>query len=138
MTHRTIIDTGPLVALLNRKEAHHQWVKTTLFETPPPLVTCEAVVAEAAFLLRDIDKGGRALMTLLARQALHLHFRLSEEHEQVAKLMAKYADVPMSLADACLVRMSEIIPRATVLTFDSDFRVYRRSGRQVVPVVMPG
>jgi predicted nucleic acid-binding protein len=76
-------------------------------------------------------------MALLARQAVRIAFRLDEEHEQVARLMAKYADVPMSLADACLVRMSESNPRARILTLDSDFRVYRRSNRQVVPVVMP-
>ncbi|HEX4403689.1 MAG TPA: pilus assembly protein, partial [Polyangia bacterium] len=81
--------------------------------------------------------GGSPLMALLARQAVRIAFRLDEEHEQVARLMAKYADVPMSLADACLVRMSESNPRARVLTLDSDFRVYRRSNRQVVPVVMP-
>jgi predicted nucleic acid-binding protein len=132
-----IVDTGPLVALLNGRENHHGWVMAALEEIGPPLLTCEAVIAEAAFLLRRPDPGGRALMALLDRQAVRVTFRLDDEHEQVARLMAKYADVPMSLADACLVRMSELVPRATVLTFDADFRVYRRAGRQVVPVKMP-
>ena len=135
----TLIDTGPLVALLNNKEDNHQWVKAQLRDVEPPLLTCEAVLTETAFLLRrtDTDVGGRTLMALLARQAVRIAFRLDEEHEQVARLMAKYADVPMSLADACLVRMSESHPRARVLTLDSDFRVYRRANRQVVPVAMP-
>jgi predicted nucleic acid-binding protein len=137
VTGRTIIDTGPLVALLNRREGHHAWVKTTLRNLQPPLLTCEAVLAEAAFLLRRQDLGGRALMGLLERHAVAVAFRLDEEHEAVARLMAKYADVPMSLADACLVRMTELVPQVRVLTFDTDFRVYRRAGRQVVPVTMP-
>jgi len=132
-----IVDTGPLVALLNRREQHHEWVKAALRDVRPPLLTCEAVIAEASYLLRRLDVGARALMALLARQAVKISFRLDEEHEAVARLMTKYADVPMSLADACLVRMSENLTRARVMTFDADFRVFRRVGRQVVPVTMP-
>ena len=131
-----IVDTGPLVALLNKRESHHEWVKARLRDTAAPLLTCEAVIAEAAFLLRRID-GGPALMALLSRRAVRIAFRLEDEHEQVARLMAKYDDLPMSLADACLVRMAEAHPRARVLTFDDDFRVYRKASRQVVPVTMP-
>jgi predicted nucleic acid-binding protein len=76
-------------------------------------------------------------MALLTRQALRISFRLDVEHEAVARLMAKYADVPMSLADACLVRMSELTMRSRVMTLDGDFRVYRRAGRTVIPVTMP-
>jgi predicted nucleic acid-binding protein len=132
-----IVDTGPLVALLNRRERHHAWVELLLRDQAPPLLTCEAVLAEAAFLLRRIDPGARALMTLLERGAVRLAFRLDEHHEQVARLMTKYASVPMSLADACLVRMTETSSRVTVMTFDADFHVYRRNGRQVVPTTMP-
>jgi predicted nucleic acid-binding protein len=132
-----IVDTGPLVALLNRREEHHEWVKATLRDIRPPLLTCEAVIAEATYLLRRLDPGARALMALLERQAVKVAFRLDDEHEPVGRLMAKYTDVPMSLADACLVRMSENVARARVMTFDGDFSVYRRAGRQVVPVMMP-
>ncbi len=76
-------------------------------------------------------------MALLERQAVKIAFRLDEEHESVGRLMAKYADVPMSLADACLVRMSESLARPKIMTLDGDFRVYRRAGRHVVPVMMP-
>lgn len=137
MEPATILDTGPLVALLNRREKNHEWVKARLREVRAPLLTCEPVMTEAAFLLRRIDGASRALMALLARSALRIAFRLEEEHEHVALMMAKYADVPMSLADACLVRMSETIRAARIMTFDADFRVYRRSSRQVVPVTMP-
>jgi predicted nucleic acid-binding protein len=132
-----LIDTGPLVALLNRRERHHPWVVNRLQSLAPPLLTCEAVLAEAAHLLRTLDPGAQALMALLDRNAVALGFQLNPQRESVAHLMAKYADVPMSLADACLVRMTELHPRARVLTFDGDFRVYRRHGRQVVPTVMP-
>jgi uncharacterized protein len=133
----TLLDTGPLVALLNGRERHHGWVKAQLGEVRPPLLTCEAVLAEAAYLLRRADPGAAAIVALLERGAVRLAFHLGANQEPVARLMARYVDVPMSLADACLVRMSELHPRATVLTFDEDFRVYRRNGRQVVPVMAP-
>jgi predicted nucleic acid-binding protein len=133
----TLIDTGPLVALLNSHEAAHAWVTGRLGEIEAPVLTCEAVLAEASYLLRKIDRGGAALMGLLAREAVRLAFRLDEHHGPVSHLMARYANVPMSLADACLVRMSEIYESSVVLTLDRDFRVYRRHGRQVVPTSMP-
>ncbi len=133
----TLIDTGPLVALLNGREAHHAWVKDRLGEIEAPLLTCEAVYAEAAYLLQAVDRGGRALMALLDRGAVRLAFHLDEHREVVSRLMARYANVPMSLADACLVRMSELSDRGVVLTFDSDFGVYRKHGRQVIPTSMP-
>jgi predicted nucleic acid-binding protein len=133
----TLLDTGPLVALLNRRERHHGWVKAQLADIRPPLLTCAAVLAEAAYLLRRLDPGAAAVMALLERRAVRLAFHLESHQEPVARLMARYADTPMSLADACLVRMSELHPRSTVLTFDDDFRVYRRNGRQVIPVLAP-
>lgn len=77
-------------------------------------------------------------MELLRRHVVEAAFRLEDHVEAVARLMRKYASVPMSLADACLVRMAELSPESTILTLDHDFRVYRKSGRQVVPVIMPG
>jgi|SRR5450432_131881 len=132
-----LVAAGPLVALLNRSERQHDWVKARLGELAPPLLTCEAVLAEAAYLLRRIDPGARALMALLERRAIRLAFQLHEHQDPVARLMAKYADVQMSLADACLVRMAELHSRARVLTLDQDFSVYRRNGRQVVPTLAP-
>jgi len=132
-----IVDTGPLVALLDAREPHHAWARETLRNLQTPLQTCEAVLSEACFLLKDVKGGRNAVLSLVSRGMLVLNFQLGAELEAVRKLMQKYANVPMALADACLVRMAEMTPRAAVVTVDSDFSVYRRNGRQAIPVVMP-
>ena len=132
-----MVDTGPLVALLNARDTHHAWARATLDEIPPPLLTCEPVLAEASYLLRKIDRGAQAVLDLVARGVVQVAFRVDAELLALRTLITKYASVPMSLADACLVRMSELDPTTVVLTLDTDFRVYRRSGRLVVPVIMP-
>ena len=104
-------------------------------EFAPPWRTCEAVLAEAFFLLPR--NGVPALAALLHRRALLAPFDFAREQDSVLTLMQKYADVPMSLADACLIRMTETQPDPVVLTTDSDFRIYRRHSRQVVPCAMP-
>lgn len=132
-----IVDTGPLVAFLNRRDDFHGWVCETLGTIEAPLVTCEAVISEACFLLRSTKGGADAILDLVARGIVQVPFRLAAELPSIRKLMARYANVPMSLADACLVRMTELDTRAAVLTLDSDFRVYRRNRRNVVPTIMP-
>ncbi len=92
---------------------------------------------EAAHLVRRLPGGREAVMELLATEVVAIAFRLDAELLALRTLVARYASVPMSIADACLVRMSELDPKASVLTTDSDFRVYRRAGRQVIPVIMP-
>lgn len=134
---RVIVDTGPLVALLSARDAHHQWARDTLGGIAPPLSTCEAVVSETCFLVRHLKGGADAVLALVSRGVVTLDFSLTSELEPVRKLMTKYATVPMSLADACLVRMTELAPRSAILTLDKDFRVYRRSGRHVVPLIAP-
>lgn len=134
---RFIVDTGPLVALLDARDQHHRWARTTLDEMEPPLLTCEPVLAEASHLVRKLAGGPQAVLGLVARGIVTVPFRVDDEAEILASLLTKYASVPMSLADACLVRMIELDPNATILTFDSDFRVYRHSRRLVVPVLMP-
>ncbi len=134
---RAIVDTGPLVAFLNTRDPHHRWAQETFSSLRLPLVTCEAVLTEACFLVRQAKGGQNGVLGLVSRGIVALDFRLSPEFDAVRKLMTKYASVPMSLADACLVRMTELDARATLLTLDDDFRVYRRNGRQVVPVIMP-
>ncbi|HTM44650.1 MAG TPA: PIN domain-containing protein [Polyangiaceae bacterium] len=133
-----LIDTGPLVASIVRRDQHHGWVRDVLDTVEPPLLTCEAVISEACFLLRDFPNGQAAVLSLLSRGIVRCNFRLHSEIDGVRALMHKFADVPMSLADACLVRMSELEANSTVLTFDSDFRIYRRNKRQLVPTIMPG
>jgi len=131
------VDTGPLVALLNARERNHRWAREMFEAATPPLATCEAVITEACYLLREMKGGPQAVFGLLERGVLGIPFRLAENQDAVQALMARYANVPMSLADACLVRMTELDPKATVLTLDGDFRVYRRHARQVIPVLMP-
>lgn len=138
MTPRQILlDTGPLVAFLNRRDRYHRWATTQLAELAPPLFTCEAVLSEACFLLRQVRGGGEAVLELLRRGLVQVPFRLDENLGSVAKLLGRYANVPISLADACLVRMAEQQPDSGVLTLDRDFRVYRRDGRYVIPTTMP-
>jgi len=132
-----IVDTGPLVALLNRRERHHAWAAKTMDTIEPPIFTCDAVLSEACFLLQDMDGGPDAVMALVARGIVKSDFRVMTEVEAVRTLMRKFATVPMSLADACVVRMTELDQKSIVLTLDSDFRVYRRNKRQIVPTLMP-
>jgi predicted nucleic acid-binding protein len=132
-----ILDTGPLVALLNRRDRYHTWAVAQWNQFSPPLITCEAVLSEACFLLRHRPNGVDAVMELLQRQAVAIAFRLEDHSEPVARLLKKYRSMPMSLADACLVRMSEQESKRVVFTLDSDFTLYRRNSRQVIPTVMP-
>lgn len=137
MTRGVIVDTGPLVAFLNTRDTWHEWAVAQLAAIEPPIETCEAVVSEAAFLLRGDPRGGDALLELIERNLVVCSFHLDDALEHVRRLMKRYQDVPMSLADACLVRMTEERRASKVLTLDSDFRRYRRLGRQVIPLISP-
>jgi predicted nucleic acid-binding protein len=137
MNARLMIDTGPLVALLNARDAYHAWTIDQLKQAEPPLITCEAVLSETFFLLRSAHGGVEQLAAFLRSGEVVSRFSLDAELRPVCALLAKYADVPMSLADACLVRMSELNADFHVLTLDSDFRQYRRHGKQMIPSVMP-
>ena len=132
-----VIDTGPLVALLNRRDRHHVWVREVLDTVEPPVFSCEAVISEACFLLSRIAGGQDALFDLLANDVILIDFNMSAETAAIRNLMRKFATVPMALADACLVRMSELEPKSAILTLDNDFRIYRRNRRQVIPTIMP-
>jgi predicted nucleic acid-binding protein len=132
-----ILDTGPLVAFLNRRDRFHAWATSALADIAPPLITCEAVLSEACFLLRDLRGGSQAVLELVSSGLITVGMHLDEHAAAVRRLMVRYASVPMSLADACLVRLAETAGDVRVLTLDRDFRVYRRHGRQVVPAIMP-
>ncbi len=137
MRTQVLLDTGPLVAFLNRRDQHHPWAASQWREIAPPLLTSEAVLSEAVFLIEQAGGRSDTVLDLVARQVVHPIFSLNDHVEEVRKLMRKYLEVPMSLADACLVRMSEVYSRGTVFTLDSDFRVYRRNGRQSIPLLTP-
>ncbi len=135
MAGSVLTDAGFLVALLSRRDSNHRWAVSQAGLFPLPWQTCEAALSEAFHLLGA--RGRPALSTLLSRQALAVAFDLGADLDSVLKMMKKYGDVPASLADACLVRMTEVHADPIVLTTDADFRLYRRHGRQAVPCAMP-
>jgi predicted nucleic acid-binding protein len=134
MASSVLVDTGFLVALLSRRDANHRWASEQATRHPPPWLTCESVLSEALHLLGA--RGGVPLAELLRRGALGVSFELVAELEATLKLLLKYRELPMSLADACLVRMSEQLSDPILLTTDADFRIYRRHSRQVVPCAL--
>jgi uncharacterized protein len=135
MAGNVLVDAGFLVALLSRRDAHQRWAAAQASQFPPPWSTCEAVLSEAFHLLGS--RGVPPLSALLRRRAVVVAFDLAGHLDPVLKLVQKYADVPMSLADACLVRMTETFAEPMVLATDNDFRVYRRHSRHVIPCVLP-
>ena len=132
-----IVDTGPLVAFLNRSDKYHDWSKTQFAELKPPFFSCESVISEACFLLRHSEIGIKNIFQLLERELIKISFQLESEIGVVKNLMSKYKDIPMSLADACLVRMSEQISDSTICTLDKDFRIYRKDKRKFIPLIIP-
>lgn len=135
MAGSALVDAGFVVALLSRRDAHHRWAVAQAPRFAPPWLTCDAVLSEAFHLLGT--RGAPGLSALLRRGSVVVAFDLARDLEPVLRLMQKYASVPMSLADACLVRMSETLPDPVILTTDEDFRIYRRHSRQIVPCVTP-
>ena len=135
MAESVLVDGGFLIALLSRRDRHHLWAASQAPQRTPPWKTCEAALSEAFHLLGA--HGRPSLAALLHRGAVVSAFDFTGELARVLDLMKKYADVPMSMADACLVRMSDTLPDPLVLTTDADFRLYRRHSRQVIPCVSP-
>lgn len=133
----TLLDAGPLVAYLSDRDKWHTWAVRQFSQLRPPLVSCEPVLGEACFLAHR--KGGEAadVLRLLHRRAFITDFDLATEAVAVETLMRRYAVTPMSLADACLVRLSELHRECRVFTLDSHFQRYRRQGRQMIPLLSP-
>lgn len=139
MTERVcLLDTGPLVSFLGSGLERHAWAVEQWKAVRPPLLTCEPVLTETAFLLKRAGRDTDALFALLERGVLRIAIGIEREQADLRVLMRRYRNRPMSLADACLVRLSEIHGSSEVLTLDSDFRIYRRHGNKVIPVRMPG
>jgi predicted nucleic acid-binding protein len=132
-----ILDTGPWVALHCRSDTHHEWAKEQFAQHAGPFLTCEAVVAETCFLLSRSGFDPSCALTLIERGVIRIALSLAEQLSAVRALFQRYDNVPASLADACLVRMSELYDPCRVLTLDSDFLIYRRHGRKVIPVLLP-
>ena len=132
-----LLDTGPLVAYLNSDDQHHDWAVIQFSALTQPVLTCEAVWAEAAFLLLKRGQRAETLWTVMRNEVAQFAFDLGSDYESVASLMNRYADAPMSLADGCLVRMSELYRDCHVFTIERHFKFYRRFGRQVIPLITP-
>jgi predicted nucleic acid-binding protein len=132
-----LLDTGPLVGYINKTDQHHLWAVEQFKALHEGMLTCEAVCTEAAFLIARGGGAPNSFWSMLRSGAVQLDFNLARDFESVAALMSRYADLPMTLADACLVRMSELNPECRVLTTDTHFKIYRRFGRQTIPLFYP-
>jgi len=129
-----ILDAGPLIAALNRRDQYHRWACDILERIGPPFYSCAEAMAEAAAMTGQ----PAAIVEMIQSGEIILNFDLSEQAAGVLSLLKRYADREMDLADACIVRMTELMPDARVLTLDrTDFAVYRRHGRGIIPIMVP-
>lgn len=134
---RVIADTGPLVAYFDRDATHHAWVREQFQQLRDPLITCQPVLTEVLFLLKRGGLDPDLVLTMVERGDLICSLDLPGEVAALRRLLRKYRDLPATLADVCLVRMSELLNPAAVFTLDRGFLVYRRNGRQVIPLLAP-
>lgn len=137
MISTTIADTGVIVAMVYARDQWHAWAKSQAAKLTPPFLTCEAVITEACYLVQSVPDGEQQILAFIRDGYIQIDFSLSDEVTTITSLMKKYEDVPMSLADACLVRMSELRGAAAVFTLDSDFRIYRKNGKEPIPLIIP-
>jgi predicted nucleic acid-binding protein len=132
-----IVDTGPIVALLDADDQYHAWVRAQFARLRPPLLSCEAVLTESCFLIARAGGDATDVLQLVDRGVLSIAQLFDAEAASIARLMRRYRNVPMSLADACLVRLIELTSQATLFTLDSDFEIYRQKGRRLIPLLAP-
>ena len=131
---KNILDAGPLIAALNSRDEHHRWACETLERLGPPFYSCPEAMAEAAAMTGQ----PAAIVEMIHAEEIILHFDLSDQTAAVLALLKKYRDRDMDLADACIVRMTELMRDSRVVTLDrADFAVYRRNGRELIPVIVP-
>ena len=130
---RGIADTGFLVAFANARDLHHAWALDVAEQVTEPLLTCEPVLAEAAFHLADAG----LVLEMISEGLIRVAFFCNDHLAHLAALAKRYKDRKPDLADLCLIRMSELYPKHSVITVDEDFRVYRRNKREVIPLISP-
>ena len=131
---KNILDAGPLIAALNARDAYHRWACETLQRLGPPFYSCPEAIAEAAAMTGQ----AAAIVEMIQAQEIILAFSLSDQTAAVLSLLKQYRDREMDLADACIVRMTELMRDSRVVTLDrADFAVYRRNGRELIPVIVP-
>ncbi len=137
MIKPSIADTGIIIASLDKKDKWHEWTLTQMRGLAVPFLTCEAVIVEACFLVAHLSEGKNRVLQLISRGILQIDFSLQTEIEAIETLIKKYADLPIDFAGACLVRMSELIDNSVVFTLDSDFYIYRKSGKKEIDLIIP-
>ena len=134
---RLLLDTGPLVAYLYPRDEHHAWARQTINALKLPLYTCEAVLTEAFYLLSASPNGFDVLIAFCESGALRTDFNLIDVAKPLRELLHKYRDIPMDLADACLVHLADQHRGAAVITIDRDFLLYRTKSRRQIPLIAP-
>ena len=132
-----ILDASPLVAYFDSSEEHHEWCVRQFESLQPPLISCEAAIAEAVYLVESRGGNSARIFEFIREGIIQIPFRLEDDIPSIITLRRRYASVPMSLADACLLRLAEKHHRAKVFTLDGDFKIYRQHGRQVIPLIFP-
>jgi len=134
-----LVDTGPLYAFFNKRDQWNWWVGKTLGEYEPPLYTCESVISETIFLLQRSSLEIRGLMELIARGHLVVQpaFTSKNDQNRIQQILTNYQNLPASFADACIVRMAEVHNSTQIMTFDSDFTIYRKSGGEPLNLISP-
>jgi predicted nucleic acid-binding protein len=137
MTYPIILDTGPLVAFIDKSDRYHQWALDIWPTLSFPLLTCEAVISEACFLLQTTHGGSDAVMGMVEDRIIQIDLQLSAEIASIRALMQRYQSVPMDFADGCLVRLSELRATSPVLTIDTDFYIYRKNRKDTIELINP-
>lgn len=136
MQRGVLLDTGPLVAYFCPNDRFHEWAVSRFTTFMTPVTTCEPVLAESCFLLARAGVSPTRILAKLAQGVFRIGLNLEKDVDAITALMQRYADRPMSLADACMVRLAEKHP-GPLCTLDGDFRVYRRNGREALNLIIP-
>jgi uncharacterized protein len=133
-----LLDTGPIVALLDRGQQHHVICVQLLSTLDAPLLTCESVISEACHLLRRVSGAAQAVVQNVESGSFQIPYRAAGRSAALARLLKKYANVPMAFADACLVDMASELNTARIFTLDDDFRVYRWGRNRPFELILQG
>lgn len=136
-----LLDTGVIVALLDRSEARHSECSRVVRELDAPMITCEAVIAESCYLLRKLTGASEAVLENVAAGIFQIPLQLSREAANVRKILRKYRDQPIDLADACMICMADAFSAGEILTLDRDFAIYRWGRNRpfrMLPLTAPG
>ncbi len=136
MRSGVLLDTGPLVAYLTERDAYHDWAIDTFAGLDPPAITCEPVLTEAAFLVVRNGQPATLVLDYALESEMRIGLQLEREMQIISDLMRRYANVPMSLADACLVRLAEMTD-LPICTLDRDFAIYRTGRRRALNLIIP-